>query len=76
MGQRAYVTLADADHDTIQRDQFWDGLPDSDIQESFWRENIDWFGPTIEGVWRLDSINKAKQMKQRRPATLVVRPTY
>ena len=44
---------ADANCEAIQRDQFVDGLTDSDIQESLWKEDINGFGPTIERafVW-------------------------
>ena len=74
--QRDYATLADANRKAIQRDGFVDGLTDSDIQESLWEEDIDGFGPNIERVLRLDSIDKDKQMRQRRRATPEVRHVY
>ena len=73
LGQRAYATLADADREAVERDQFVDGLTDSEIKESLSKEDIDGFGPTIEKALHLDIINKAKQMKQCRRATPVVR---
>lgn len=76
LGQRAYGTLAPADREALQRDQFIDGLTDADIQESLWKEDIEGFGETIERALRLDSINKAKQAKQKRRAGPVVRHTY
>ena len=76
LGQCAYATLADADRQAIQRDQFMDVLTHSDIQESFWKEDTDGFGPTLESALLLKSINKARQMKHRRRATPVVRHAY
>ena len=76
LGQRAYGTLAAVDREALQRDQFIDGLTDADIQESLWKEDIDGFGETIERALRLDSINKAKQAKQKRRAGPVVRHAY
>ena len=60
LGQRTYATLAGAHREAIQRDQFEDGLIDSDIQESLCTGDIDRSGPNIEKALCLDSINKAK----------------
>ena len=57
----------------LQRDQFIDGLTDADIQESLWEEEIEGFDETIQRALRLNSINKAKQAKQKRRAGPVVR---
>ena len=76
LGQRASGTLAAVDREALQRDQFIDGLTDADIQESLWKEDIDGFGETIERAFRLDSINTAKQAKQKGRAGPVVRHAY
>ena len=67
--QRDYATLADANRKAIQRDRFVDGLTDSNIQESLWEEDIDGFGPKIERILRLDSIDKDKQMSKSTDAS-------
>ena len=73
LDQRDYGTLAAVDREALQRDQFIDGLTDAANQESLWKEYIDDFGETIDRALRLDSINKAKQVIQKRRAGPVAR---
>ena len=73
LGQGAHSTIAQADLKAVQEDQFVDNLTNSSIQESRWKEDIDGFWPNIERAPSLDNIRKAKERKQWRRATPVVR---
>ena len=64
------------DREALQQDQFIDGLNGEDIQESLRNEDVEGFNETIERALQLDSINKAKQAKQKRHAGPVVRHSY